>query len=927
MTHPDSPVPLDELLAHRAWVRRMAVALARNDAEADDLVQEAWLVALDKRPSSAASVRTWFATVLRRRLLNRRRADSRRASRETAAREPQTADDPADVVAHAELHRLVVESVLGLDEPYRTTVLLRFFEDLPPRAVAVRMGVPVETVRSRVQRGVAILRRRLDARHHGRRSAWAPALLSWSGTRRAGSVARASTTVGSFVTGGLMATTKWATAAVVLAVLGVAGVWVLQRDRTSQRETASPPGAIDDAASRTASASRRRLGDETSDAAIDLVDTTAAGDGSDNDGGDEPSSPQLPTLTVGGIVVEADTGAAIPGARVSVEQRLDVVRSGAVVTDTSGAFEITIPADAERVAIEAEGFVTRRVSPTAERPDGSPLRVVLTPAGHVVGRAVLVDGSPASGAEASVYTNWDDDDGHQWFRSVATVTADGAFDVGGLAPGRRHALVIRSGGSAPGARTVDLPRVRPFVVDAGLVVLPAPRRVTGRAVRANGSAGSDLVVELERTDELGLTFGLARTKQTTDAEGRFTFDDLAPGAYAVRVPKVVVFPRRTHIVVLTERDPEPLTLTLGASDGRGEPVRMSALVCDEFGAPVPGVEIRFGYAANGATSTVASAADGSVTLDAAYEPVDVFMHLAADLARQYVAPSRVFLRPGDRNVRVVLRRGERLGGVVRDATGSPVADARVRALDGSRSLGGTIADGQGRFDFAVPPGRNLVVEAAHPPEAGRLDRRVGVVSGVATGRTDLVVCIPDDVSLRGLRVAVVDASGRPVESAQVDVDFAGADPLATTVRFTSRSGIAELEDLPNAPVTISVRIAGTASNARSVFALASVRVAGDVNEVLIVAQRGRTISGRVLRSDGAPEPGAFVHASLGGADCRTFADTDGRFELEVPIDVNSRFAVLSNPFPPDPNDPRAGWDLVDEEDRDLEIVLRPVPTW
>ena len=57
MLHGGAPVPVDELLAHREWVRRMAGSLARDDAEADDLAQEAWVTALEHPPSHAASVR------------------------------------------------------------------------------------------------------------------------------------------------------------------------------------------------------------------------------------------------------------------------------------------------------------------------------------------------------------------------------------------------------------------------------------------------------------------------------------------------------------------------------------------------------------------------------------------------------------------------------------------------------------------------------------------------------------------------------------------------------------------------------------------------------------------------------------------------------------------------------------------------------
>ena len=76
-----------------------------------------------------------------------------------------------EVVARANMHQSVVRAVMELDEPYRTAVLLRYFDDLSCREIAERLEVPIETVRTRVKRGVLMLRTRLDEQH-GERSAW-----------------------------------------------------------------------------------------------------------------------------------------------------------------------------------------------------------------------------------------------------------------------------------------------------------------------------------------------------------------------------------------------------------------------------------------------------------------------------------------------------------------------------------------------------------------------------------------------------------------------------------------------------------------------------------------------------------------------------------------------------------------------------------
>src|SRR5690242_10646816 len=68
-----------ELLAHGTWLRRLARAIVRDADAAEDLVQDAWVVAL-KEPAlaSRSSLRAWLATVVRNLARERARSDARR---------------------------------------------------------------------------------------------------------------------------------------------------------------------------------------------------------------------------------------------------------------------------------------------------------------------------------------------------------------------------------------------------------------------------------------------------------------------------------------------------------------------------------------------------------------------------------------------------------------------------------------------------------------------------------------------------------------------------------------------------------------------------------------------------------------------------------------------------------------------------------
>src|SRR5262245_58995155 len=62
------------------WMRGVARALTRGDDDAEDLAQEAWLVALQTPPKRLdLPLRPWLVAVLRQLVLNRRRSRTRRA--------------------------------------------------------------------------------------------------------------------------------------------------------------------------------------------------------------------------------------------------------------------------------------------------------------------------------------------------------------------------------------------------------------------------------------------------------------------------------------------------------------------------------------------------------------------------------------------------------------------------------------------------------------------------------------------------------------------------------------------------------------------------------------------------------------------------------------------------------------------------------
>lgn len=163
----DAALRADELLNDSRWIHRIARSLLTDPSSADDLVQDAWVAALaqeEAKRDEEGSTRSWLSRVVRNLADKRWRTEARRRDRETSCARAEAIASTADLVARAEMQRLVVEAVLALPEPYRTTILRAHIEGLSSVEIARTSGVSDNTVRWRIQRGLSILRFELERR-------------------------------------------------------------------------------------------------------------------------------------------------------------------------------------------------------------------------------------------------------------------------------------------------------------------------------------------------------------------------------------------------------------------------------------------------------------------------------------------------------------------------------------------------------------------------------------------------------------------------------------------------------------------------------------------------------------------------------------------------------------------------------------------
>lgn len=181
------PIGLDRFLIHRAWVRRIARSMVLDENDADDLEQGAWLSVLRRPPRRGRSIRGWLFTALQHDFTDWRRSEECRIRRERAHARAIVVSSSEDLVAEADVHSRVVAAVMDLKQPYRSTILHGFLEDIPPSVIAQQTFVPVETVRTRLRRALSLLRARFASECGGQGTDWSATVAPRAGhpTKRA----------------------------------------------------------------------------------------------------------------------------------------------------------------------------------------------------------------------------------------------------------------------------------------------------------------------------------------------------------------------------------------------------------------------------------------------------------------------------------------------------------------------------------------------------------------------------------------------------------------------------------------------------------------------------------------------------------------------------------------------------------------------
>jgi RNA polymerase sigma-70 factor (ECF subfamily) len=155
--------------AYQGIAFRTAYLLTGNAADAEDAAQDAFVKAFYAlgRFRRGAELRPWLLRIVANEARNRRRSAGRRgnlALRAAAAiSSGGAAPSPETSLLDAARSSTLLEAVNGLRDEERDVVVCRYFLELSEEETAEALGLRKGTVKSRLSRGLAHLRQRMEA--------------------------------------------------------------------------------------------------------------------------------------------------------------------------------------------------------------------------------------------------------------------------------------------------------------------------------------------------------------------------------------------------------------------------------------------------------------------------------------------------------------------------------------------------------------------------------------------------------------------------------------------------------------------------------------------------------------------------------------------------------------------------------------------
>jgi RNA polymerase sigma-70 factor (ECF subfamily) len=823
---------------------RIAIHLAKDPAQAEDLLQSTFLTAIEARGQwdGRRPIVPWLCGILQ----NRARSARRREARELPPLRlgEATAADPAEVAESKEFSAAVDKAIGDLPPHYRIVLRLHLRYGHAPAEIAHALGRSPSTVRSQLARGLQWLRRSLPA---GLASAIGSSLLTGRGVAAVrDEVMTAASTI--FCAGG-SSTAIIGGALVLKQFLGAAALFAL--GCMVWLELAGPrtePTAAMPAQAMPARAAESPPG----------IGATWHGSG----GAGRVEAPMAADPGTGSLRVRchfAEDRSPAAGVLVAITPNRSADReleARSVWTAADGTALLEDLPEGE-YSIESDRGGTTRASVT-------PASIAQAELAIPVG--VLVRGRVMDSHRTPVPSAWiwlSSAAGRYWEgRQPTKCDRAGRFELRSVEPGRfisahargfSAAVVKPIEAGADGTAEIELVLPSPGAVLEGLV-LDASSRPLADALVLVGARAGDLAWNARIHEQYRPPVDLR-----TDADGRF----LAAGMLAGRIPVWVRAPG--HCIWYGEPElPAVGDQQLRIVMGRGATVH--GVVTDARGEPIAGAWIRAlarrWFRATGefdgrgspswARLAARSASDGTYSI-ALLPPEETELRAGH---QQIEVREVMHLTEGQRATwnPVLLQR--RIRGRVLDANGFPMPGLQVRCTPprGQGSLCVMATDPSGRFesDPCLPVPYRIDVIAPNGAGIGAL----ATVRGLAPDGGEVEIRIPSD-ALPSARLEgnAADSTGRPLAKAKVWIATATAD---SRLRIeVEDSGRFRSSLLP--PGEYRIQLAAAGDRRRAAWSQRIRLSASELRDVgrLVMPETG-SIELMVADSDGQPLDGVAV---------------------------------------------------------------------
>ncbi len=612
---------------------------------------------------------------------------------------------------------------------------------------------------------------------------------------------------------------------------------------------------------------------------------------------------------VAGRVLD-DTGKGLADVEVNAHARGPFGMPGPLVgrTRSDGEGRFTFPhlgSTARQISASTDGFLAQRAN-LPEIGEGGRIEqdLVLSRGGSIRGIVRLEDGSPVSGARVSAELPWATmgmaamDAWRQG--SLSTETDDaGHFELAGLLEVQR--LTVSASWTPQGSRGDQ--RLRAHAeADLGStieMVLTSSPSISGRVLTSDGTPVAGAQVHASRQTSARWA-GMSRTSSASGEDGSFYLSVERAGVYSLSATHEEHAQSETIEVNLPASEPVELRLRTGLSiEGR---------VFDPSGQPIANAQVeraggwmeRMGetqrieavHTDGQGRFRISGLAEGEWSFHARHDNWATSLPDSADLREGAPAPQ----------LRLELRRGARVWGIVRDKQGQPQAGQQVIATELTASdtrMASSDVDGGFEFERLSPGNWQFVVmgdfgatdfdgedsEAAMMAAFGDMRIEMRQLADGQELELHLGGAPTDPVAVRGR----VRSAGGPVESGFVTFLPFGSS-ISDMVLAPLGTGGSYEANLPK-PGRYLVTVAlgsGFAAQPETQVEFPVVIPVTD-SHVLDLRMPGGAIRGRVTDGRGRPladqpvtwsrDDGAGFGTFLGGGTGQVRTDADGRYEL------------------------------------------------